>query len=335
MNTDIRIAVSFKGHRKRKRLKMMLGPGSTDYLIDLWISTAMNHPDGRLVGMDEIDIALESGWDGDPQQFVDAMLKCCFLDRCDDGYCLHDWEDHQLYAMHAEERKERARNAAARRWGKKRNAGSMPEAMPNNAGSMPEAMPLPSPTPSPIPSPSPKEIKDSCPEVHPGPSEPSPIDEPCNQVVMTIPLNIRGEEFMVLEADIAQWEETFPAIDVLEELRKCRQWSIDHPKRRKTKAGIRGHISTWLGKEQDRAKVTMANGSSVVSKIDGKNKTKPTTYGQELAQQRNDGARRLKEKFGIGGSNNEGQSDIPGSRQGHDGNLEPGAPRGTALSRLP
>lgn len=61
MNSDIRLAVSFRGHRKRKRLRLLLGPGSTDYLIDLWIATAMNHPNGILQGMDETDIALEAG----------------------------------------------------------------------------------------------------------------------------------------------------------------------------------------------------------------------------------------------------------------------------------
>ena len=34
-NTDIRIAVSFRGHRKRRKLRMLLGAGSTDYLVDL------------------------------------------------------------------------------------------------------------------------------------------------------------------------------------------------------------------------------------------------------------------------------------------------------------
>ena len=41
MNTDIRISVSFKGHRKRKKLKLYLkDDGATEYLIDLWISVA-------------------------------------------------------------------------------------------------------------------------------------------------------------------------------------------------------------------------------------------------------------------------------------------------------
>ena len=50
MNTDIRIKVSFRDHRKRKRLRSLLRPGATDYLLDLWLATAMNHPDGVLAG---------------------------------------------------------------------------------------------------------------------------------------------------------------------------------------------------------------------------------------------------------------------------------------------
>ena len=70
--SDIRIAVSFKGHRKRKRLKALLGHNATDCLLDLWINTALNHPDGVLRGMDNIDISLEAGWEGDPDKFVNA-----------------------------------------------------------------------------------------------------------------------------------------------------------------------------------------------------------------------------------------------------------------------
>ena len=123
MNSDIRIAVSFKTHRKRKRLRLALGAGATDYLLDLWIAAAMNHPSGRLTGMDELDIALDAGWEDEPGKFVAALLDCGFLDRLADGtYALHDWQDHQGYVVHAEERQQRARLAAAKRWGKKDGA---------------------------------------------------------------------------------------------------------------------------------------------------------------------------------------------------------------------
>ena len=128
MSSDIRLAVSFRGHRKRKRLRLLLGPGSTDYLIDLWIATAMNHPNGILEGMDETDIALEAGWEGeDVQKLVSALVECGFLEKTESGaYALHDWEDHQAYVIHAEQRKTQARNAAAARW-KSQPEKDMPE----------------------------------------------------------------------------------------------------------------------------------------------------------------------------------------------------------------
>ncbi|MDR3358717.1 MAG: hypothetical protein LBN96_07720 [Desulfovibrio sp.] len=155
MNSDIRLAVSFRGHRKRKRLRLLLGPGSTDYLIDLWIATAMTHPSGILQGMDETDIALEAGWDGnEPDKLVSALVECGFLEKDENGvYSLHDWSDHQGYAIHAERRKAHARNAAAARWNS-RLEKDLQDACSRHAEGNPLS-PLPSPVPSPIPVPEP------------------------------------------------------------------------------------------------------------------------------------------------------------------------------------
>ncbi len=132
---------------------MLLGAGATDYLLDLWISTAMNHPSGRLDGMDEVDIALEAGWEGEPAAFCRALVECRFLDVDEDGvYVLHDWEDHQPYVLGAEARTERARNAARSRWGYKENASGMRGAMQET-----ESSNAPSPSPSPSPSPKPNQ----------------------------------------------------------------------------------------------------------------------------------------------------------------------------------
>ena len=166
MNSDIRIAVSFRGHRKRKRLRLLLGPGSTDYLIDLWLATAMNHPSGLLQGMDETDIALESGWDGEPGAFVAALLECGFLEKTESGaYALHDWQDHQGYVVHADARKEKARKAAAARW-EGAYAPSMPGACAGQCPNQNEQCPLPSPLPSPSPDPAPIPVPSPAPKGH-------------------------------------------------------------------------------------------------------------------------------------------------------------------------
>ncbi len=159
MNTDIRVSVSFKGHRKRKKLRLLVGDGSTDYLLDLWISTAMNHPDGILVGMDDIDIALEAGWEKYPKIFVEGLLSAGFLEKGEDGvYFLHDWEDHQGFVVHAKERSEKARNASRKRWenrsdatSKKTDAASIEKNAKGNAKTRFSDPPSPTPNPSPTP----------------------------------------------------------------------------------------------------------------------------------------------------------------------------------------
>jgi hypothetical protein len=36
-------------------------------------------------------------------------------------------------------------------------------------------------------------------------------------------------------------------------LKQIKQWNLDNPIKRKTKSGIRIHISKWMGRQQDRA----------------------------------------------------------------------------------
>ena len=224
MNTDIRLAVSFRGHRKRKRLRLLLGPGSTDYLLDLWIATAMNHPDGILTGMDETDIALEAGWEGDPQAFVSALLECRLLEKTDHGYALHDWAEHQAYVVHAEDRKMQAKQAASKRWAA-RNAPTMPtecsEHGTSNAASMPTAeterthgnahaksgnAPSPSPIPSPAPNPNPVPV----PSLLPSPAPAAGIckREEASRLAVLMRDTLRANLQTFADPDLGVWEET-------------------------------------------------------------------------------------------------------------------------------
>lgn len=171
MNTDIRISISFKGHRKRLKLQQLLGVGSTDYLLDLWINTAMNHPKGILTGMDEYDIAIEAGYTGDAFKFVDALMTCGLLEKHDNGdYYIHDWDEHQRYVMFAPERSERAKKAVEVRE-KGRTSKKTNEIISNvkvddlksefrlSPSPAPSPSPSPDPSPSPKPKPSPKKVK--------------------------------------------------------------------------------------------------------------------------------------------------------------------------------
>lgn len=76
---------------------------------------------------------------------------------------------------------------------------------------------------------------------------------PCPQppVVISIILNDKTE-YPITEEDVESWKELYPAVDILQELRKMKGWADANPSKRKTKSGIKRFINAWLAKEQDR-----------------------------------------------------------------------------------
>lgn len=83
--------------------------------------------------------------------------------------------------------------------------------------------------------------EDSC-------AEPETVSAP---PIISIILNDKTY-FDVLPEDYNRWCELYPAVDVMQELRKMSSWSMDNPKKRKTKSGVRRFINAWLSKEQDK-----------------------------------------------------------------------------------
>ena len=79
-------------------------------------------------------------------------------------------------------------------------------------------------------------------------AEPETVSAP---PIISIILNDKSF-FDVSPEDYNRWCELYPAVNVMQELRKMSSWSTDNPKRRKTKSGIRRFINAWLSKEQDK-----------------------------------------------------------------------------------
>jgi len=236
-------------------------------LLRLWLWAAQNRPDGVLSGMDAEDIEIAAGWTGDAQALHVALLETCLIDATPEGFVLHGWSEHQGWACHAKERSERAKKAAAARWGDKKEAKkSKNDAQPSgeqcseHAGSNAQALQdddlsnAPSPNPSPNPSPKPK---DSCSEPSSG-SEPAAAEESPTepQPVILLPTNKRGEEYPVTQDHVREWEELYPAVDVMQELRNMRGWLLHNKSRRKTASGMPRFINNWLTKEQNNARAS-------------------------------------------------------------------------------
>ncbi len=81
-------------------------------------------------------------------------------------------------------------------------------------------------------------------------SEPSP-EASAEPPIITLQLNT-GEEYPIYNKDIEQWQELYPAVDILQQFRKMKGWIISHPKQRKTEGGILKFINRWLAREQDK-----------------------------------------------------------------------------------
>lgn len=88
-------------------------------------------------------------------------------------------------------------------------------------------------------------IKSSCGE--PEKALPTP-QEP---VFIKIPL-VDKTEFDVTESMVKEFKEAYPAVDVEQQLRNMRQWSIANPSNRKTRNGAMRFINNWLMKDQNR-----------------------------------------------------------------------------------
>ena len=74
-----------------------------------------------------------------------------------------------------------------------------------------------------------------------------PVEPP----VITLLLNT-GEEYGIVKNDIIEWQELYPAVDVMQELRNMKGWCKENAAKRKTARGIRRFITGWLKREQDR-----------------------------------------------------------------------------------
>jgi len=153
MNTDIRIKTSFPNHPKTLRLIDIMGPLAPWHLVKLWIFAAENKPDGILLNMSRSSICRAMDWEKNPVKMVNALLKCGFLDRDENGnFSLHDWSYHNSYCFWSPQRIARASKGAAARWNKQtkqilngcsEHEQAMLQASTSNA-------PAPAPVPSPI-----------------------------------------------------------------------------------------------------------------------------------------------------------------------------------------
>ncbi len=80
-------------------------------------------------------------------------------------------------------------------------------------------------------------------------------DASAQQAAITLTLNDKSEH-PIYQQQIEEWTALYPAVDVMQELRKMRGWLQGNPQKRKTARGILRFITSWLAREQDKGRCT-------------------------------------------------------------------------------
>lgn len=128
---SLNLDLNFFDHPKVKRLRASIGPEAEIYLIRIWAYAGRYHPDdGILRDFTALEIERLAEWRGEKRAMLQAMLKVGFIEKAGKWHKIHDWQEHEGHLIIF---KERAKLAAASRWGNRNNKDikrkKMPQAM--------------------------------------------------------------------------------------------------------------------------------------------------------------------------------------------------------------
>lgn len=84
-----------------------------------------------------------------------------------------------------------------------------------------------------------------------GADKTAPPRQPEEPAIMHLILNDKSQ-YPITQSDVDLWKSLYPAVDIMAELRKMAGWLDANSARRKTKAGIKRFVNSWLSREQDK-----------------------------------------------------------------------------------
>ncbi len=108
------------------------------------------------------------------------------------------------------------------------------------------------------------------------------------KIIIELPLNVKGTFHQVMQSDVDEFTELYPAVDVIQEFRGMRGWCISNPTKLKTNTGIKKFINAWLSKAQNnpsRPKTNFNGANYGVKQVDGLKDAYMTFGLQEIQPQ--------------------------------------------------
>lgn len=122
----IQVYANLPSHRKTCRLRDELALKSNyeavGLLVCFWSWAAVNAVGGNLAGYSARDISDAAGFKKSPDKFFGALVKAGFVDKTDEGFAIHDWEEHAALLMDSNEQQKKNTRERVRRYRERRKA---------------------------------------------------------------------------------------------------------------------------------------------------------------------------------------------------------------------
>ncbi|WP_263079519.1 helix-turn-helix domain-containing protein [Endozoicomonas sp. Mp262] len=79
-----------------------------------------------------------------------------------------------------------------------------------------------------------------------------PANQSQGQVLLDFPTNKKGQSWLLTEDFYQGLQESYPAVDVKQQLLQARMWLVSNPSKRKTSNGMSRFLNNWMSKEQNK-----------------------------------------------------------------------------------
>ena len=207
--------------------------------------------DGILPPIDDISFRLRLS-----KRKAEILLKSLRFNGLIDGDRMHDWDEMQYSSDTSTERVKRYRE-------RQRNvSGNVPSDVPTVSGSVPVTVQSRVDKSETVTDSRKQKAETDSREQNQWSSSPQGLNvsgaEPEKDgsthepPFIELPLAKKGSVAEITVEQIITWTQSYPGVDVQQQLRNMREWLLHNPTKRKTSRGIGRFITSWLAKEQNR-----------------------------------------------------------------------------------
>lgn len=228
----IELHQSLPTHRKTIECAAMLDislPQMIGHLCCFWLWALDNSNDGVLSQLRNATVALASRWQGDPDEFVNALIATNFLEKDGENLIIHDWYD---YAGRLLEQREANRERQRRYREKKKSDSENSNSDVTVTNTLCNGATVPNRT---IPNHTIPNLKKEEQEI---------------LAVLQSVKNYPYDEPTDLEC-IRKLAADYPEVDLLQEIKHWATWVIDKPLKKKGESRPRSQIRNWVRKAKE------------------------------------------------------------------------------------